>query len=89
MEEVLPFVDAMNIDLKGFTEDFYRKLGGDLETVKRFIRRAAASCHVELTTLIIPGENDTPEQMRELSAWTAGIDRNIPLHVTRFSQGGK
>ena len=84
LEEVLPFVDAMNIDLKGFTEDFYRKLGGDLETVKRFIRRAAASCHVELTTLIIPGENDTPEQMRELSAWTAGIDRNIPLHVTRF-----
>lgn len=84
LEEVLPFVDAMNIDLKGFIEDFYRKLGGDLETVKRFIRRAAASCHVELTTLIIPGENDTPEQMRELSAWTAGIDRNIPLHVTRF-----
>ena len=65
LEELLPYIDAMNIDLKGFSEAYYRKLGGDLETVKRFIRRAAASCHVELTTLIIPGENDTPEQMSE------------------------
>lgn len=57
--ELLPCIDAMNIDLKGFTEDDYRKLGGDLETVKDFIKRAAQGCHVELTTLIVPGENDS------------------------------
>ena len=54
LEELLPYIDAMNIDLKGFTEAYYRKLGGDLETVKRFIRRSAEACHVELTTLILP-----------------------------------
>ena len=42
----------MNIDLKGFTEEYYRKLGGELEVVKRFITRAAADCHVELTTTL-------------------------------------
>lgn len=84
LEEVLPFVDAMNIDLKGFSEEYYRKLGGDLETVKQFIRRAAASCYVELTVLVVPGENDTPEEMKKLASWTAEVDREIPLHVTRF-----
>ena len=49
LEEILPFTDAMNIDLKGITDAFYRSLGGDLETVKRFIKRAAPACHVELT----------------------------------------
>ena len=52
LEELLPFVDAMNIDLKSFQESYYRKLGGDLATVKEFIERAAEECHVELTTQI-------------------------------------
>lgn len=82
--EVLPFVDAMNIDLKGFTEGYYRMIGGDLETVKRFIRHAVRGCHVELTTLIVPGQNDSAEEMRRLAQWVSGIDRKIPLHVTRF-----
>ncbi|MCB6203185.1 AmmeMemoRadiSam system radical SAM enzyme [Extibacter muris] len=82
--EVLPFVDAMNIDLKGFTEGYYRMLGGDLETVKRFIRHAVRRCHVELTTLIVPGQNDSAGDMGRLAQWVAGIDRKIPLHVTRF-----
>lgn len=84
LEEILPFTDAMNIDLKGITDAFYRSLGGDLETVKRFIRRAAPACHVELTTLIVPGENDSEGQMEQLAAWVAGVDDKIPLHVTRF-----
>lgn len=82
--EVLPFIDAFNIDLKGFTKDYYKKLGGDLDTVLEFIRTAAKSSHVELTTLVVPGENDTAEEMRKLSAWVAGVDKTIPLHVTRF-----
>ncbi len=84
LDAVLPLTDAMNIDLKGFTEEYYRKLGGDLETVKHFIRRAYEACHVELTTLIVPGENDSREEMERLSSWIASIDRRIPLHVTRF-----
>lgn len=82
--EVLPFVDAMNIDLKGFTEGYYRMIGGDLETVKRFIRHAVRGCHVELTILIVPGQNDSAGEMGRLARWVAGIDRKIPLHVTRF-----
>ncbi|MBO4299404.1 MAG: AmmeMemoRadiSam system radical SAM enzyme [Clostridia bacterium] len=93
LEELLPHIDAMNIDLKGFTERWYSGvLGGDLETVKAFIDRAAQACHVELTTLIVPGENDTAEEMRALTEWVAGrrdaggrrIGEEIPLHISRF-----
>lgn len=84
LEELLPFTDAMNIDLKGFRADYYRMLGGDLETVKAFIRHAAASCHVEITTLIVPEENDSLEEMEEEAQWIASLDGEIPLHVTRF-----
>lgn len=84
LEELLPFMDAMNIDLKGFTQEYYRKLGGDLETVKAFIARAVRDCHVELTTLIVPGENDRTEEMMEEAKWIASLGREIPLHVTRF-----
>lgn len=81
---VLPYMDAMNIDLKGIRQEYYKKLGGDLETVQRFIRRAADHCHVELTVLIVPGENDTREEMEEMAAWIASVDPEIPLHVSRF-----
>ncbi len=84
LEELLPFVDAMNIDLKGFSQKYYRKVGGDLETVKAFIARAVRDCHVELTTLIVPGENDRDEEMEEEAKWIASLGRGIPLHVTRF-----
>lgn len=84
LEELLPYTDAMNIDLKGFRADYYRMLGGDLNTVKAFITRAAKDCHVELTTLIIPGENDTLEEMEEEARWIAALSPEIPLHITRF-----
>lgn len=81
---VLPFIDAMNIDLKGFTGPFYSNLKGDLETVKNTIHRAHSVCHVEVTTLIIPNENDSPEDMEHQAAWLASLNRDIPLHITRF-----
>ena len=81
---LLPLLDAVNIDLKGFTQSWYRRLGGDLETVKRSIALAASSCHVEVTTLIVPGENDSEDEMRALSAWLSSVSPNIPLHVSRF-----
>ena len=90
LEEILPYMDAMNIDLKGFTDRYYRDvLGGDRGMVMRFIERAVKSCHVELTTLIVPGENDSEEEMREMCGWIAGLPgivpgREIPLHISRF-----
>lgn len=83
-KELLPHIDAFNIDLKCFTEEFYHKLRGDLATVKHTIELAAAECHVEVTTLIIPGENDSEEEMGALSKWLAGINPEIPLHISRF-----
>ncbi len=82
--ELLPYIDAFNIDLKGFREEFYHKLRGDLATVKRTIELAAKVCHVEVTTLIVPGENDSEEEMAELSGWLAGIRPDLPLHISRF-----
>jgi pyruvate formate lyase activating enzyme len=84
LEDVLPYADAMNIDLKGFTKEWYRELKGDLETVKDAIVMCAERCHVELTTLIVPGWNDSEDEMRLLAGWVASVDRNIALHITRF-----
>jgi pyruvate formate lyase activating enzyme len=93
LEALLPHIDAMNIDLKGFSARRYAEvLGGDLETVKAFIARAVRACHVELTALIVPGENDTEAEMRALSEWVAALQdadgqaagADIPLHVSRF-----
>lgn len=81
---LLPLIDAVNIDLKGFTPEWYKRLGGDLETVKRSISLAAEQCHVEVTTLLVPGENDSEEEIRGLAHWLASVDRNIPLHLSRF-----
>ena len=86
-DQVLPWIDALNIDLKSFREDVYAKiLKGSLETVKSFIEKAAKSCHVELTTLIVPGMNSDPKEMEEISRWIASLDggADIPLHVSRF-----
>lgn len=93
LEELRPHIDAMNIDLKGFTENYYSNvLGGNLQMVKEFIESAAQFCHVELTTLIVPGENDTEEEMRAISEYISQLkDKNgnvighdIPLHISRF-----
>ncbi len=91
--EIAPYIDAMNIDLKGFTDRYYSDvLGGDRGMVMDFITEAVKHCHVELTTLIVPGENDSEEELRELAGWVADlkdgsgntIGHTIPLHITRF-----
>ncbi len=93
LEELIPCIDAMNIDLKGFTDRYYCDvLKGDRAMTMDFIREAVRRCHVELTTLIVPGENDTRDEMREISGWIAGLQpvyggktgRDIPLHISRF-----
>ena len=84
LEEILPCMDAMNIDLKTFRRENYQKIGGSLETVKAFIRRASEACHVEITTLVVPGFSDDPEDMERESRWLADISPEIPLHITRY-----
>lgn len=93
LKKLAPYIDAMNIDLKGFSENWYKEiLSGNLKMVLEFIQCAATFCHVELTTLIVPGENDSEEAMREMTAWIAGltdgsgkrIGKEIPLHISRF-----
>ena len=93
LAEIIPYMDAMNIDLKGFSDRYYREvLKGDRQMTMAFIREAVKRCHVELTTLIVPGENDSREEMLELSGWIAGLEdvsggktgRDIPLHISRF-----
>lgn len=83
--ELLPYIDAMNIDLKGFTEEYYRNVcGGDLDHVRKTIRTAASECHVEITTLIVPGLNDSEMEMDELSKWLSSVKPSIPLHLSRY-----
>ena len=89
LDELEPYIDAFNIDLKCFNEAYYKDvLKGDFETAKKFIERALSFAHAELTTLIIPDENDTEEEMRELSLWVHELElkynKNIPLHISRF-----
>ena len=93
LEELAPYIDAMNIDLKGFTDRYYSEvLQGSRKMVMDFIREAVKICYVELTTLIIPGENDTIEEMEQIAGWIAGLTdvydgrrgSDIPLHISRF-----
>jgi pyruvate formate lyase activating enzyme len=77
----------MNIDLKGFTDHYYNEvLGGDRAMTMAFIEEAVKHCHVELTTLIVPGENDSEDEIRDMTAWIAGLanGEEIPLHISRF-----
>ena len=86
-DTVLPLTDALNIDLKSFQDDVYRNiLGGNLAAVKNFIAKAAEQCHVELTSLIVPGMNDSEEEIRAMTQWIASLPHGeeIPLHITRF-----
>ena len=84
LKKILPLIDAMNIDLKGFSQKIYDELGGDFETVKNTIQIANQSCHVEVTTLIVPHMNDSENEMNAEAKWLASISENIPLHVSRF-----
>lgn len=84
LEEILPFIDAFNIDLKGFSDKFYKGISGDFELVKNFIKLAYKHAHIEITTLIIPDENDSEEEIINLSNFIASMDKEIPLHISRF-----
>ena len=85
LARLLPHVDAMNIDLKAWRTDTYRRLGGNLEAVKGTIARAVAhGVHVEVTTLVVPTMNDSTEDMDEEAQWLAALSPDLPLHISRY-----
>ena len=85
VRELAPLIDAANIDLKGPSQEFYDWAGGDFSAVCRTIRILhSAGCHVEATTLVVPGRNDTDADMDKTAEMLASISSDIPLHVTRF-----
>ncbi len=85
-QALLPKIKAINIDLKSIRNDFYKRLcGGDAEIVKANIISAfQAGVHVELTNLLIPGENDSEAELHELAKFVASINPNIPLHISAY-----
>jgi pyruvate formate lyase activating enzyme len=78
--------DAANIDLKCWSPAGYAQtLGGDLDTVRRTVALAlAAGVHVELTTLIVPGFNDSAAEVAAIAEWTAGLSPDLPLHLSAY-----
>ena len=85
LEYLRPWVDLYKVDLKGFNDKQYRKLGGTLETVKDTIRRLVAmQFWVEVVTLVVPGFNDSEDELRQIATFLASVSANIPWHVTAF-----
>jgi pyruvate formate lyase activating enzyme len=87
LAKILPLIDAWNVDLKGFNEDFYRRLTkGKLAPVLRTLKMIAqSSSHLEITTLLIPGLNDAPEEIEKMAAFIAQeISPDCPLHFSRY-----
>ena len=84
-DDLLENTDALNIDLKSFNPDFYRReLKGRLQPVLDFITVSARTAHVELTTLIIPGKNDSEEEIRAAADFISSTDVNIPWHLSAY-----
>ena len=84
--ELLPLIDAMNIDVKSMENDFYRNIcKGKVEPVLKATELSVKKgVHVEITNLLMPTLNDSDEQIKKLVDWLAGIDDKIPLHFSRY-----
>lgn len=85
LDNILPFIDAANIDLKAFTQKYYKEVCfGDIDTVLSNICFISSKCHLEVTTLLVNGYNDSDEEICNLSKWIAEINPDIPLHLSRY-----
>jgi pyruvate formate lyase activating enzyme len=89
LAELLPFIDAMNIDVKAFSDSFYRRFcrGKGLTEVLRTVEQALGTCHGELTYLVIGTLNDSPAEVGGFIDWVASLDREIPVHFSRYFPG--
>lgn len=87
LSEIIDFIDAFNIDLKAFNDAFYKKMtGAGIEPVKKALKMIARSDrHLEITTLVIPGLNDSEKEMKDESEWIASeLGKDTPLHLSRY-----
>lgn len=85
LQALLPYIDALNIDVKAFSDSFYdRYCRGARGPVLETVETAAAAAHVEVTCLLIPTLNDDPQELAELVEWLAGISPDLPLHFSRY-----
>jgi pyruvate formate lyase activating enzyme len=86
LEMIEPYLDAANIDLKSFSDDFYRKnCDGRLKPVLSNIKTMHESgIWIEVTTLLIPGLNDSAEELKEIASFLAGISDSIPWHISAY-----
>jgi pyruvate formate lyase activating enzyme len=85
LQELIPYIDAANIDLKSMDESFYKKsLKGNLQTVLETIKVCKKLFHIEITNLLIPGHNDSPELISKLIDFVAEIGVDTPLHFSRY-----
>jgi len=86
LDFVAPYLDAVNIDLKSFDEEFYLKTcGAKLQPVLNSIKKLhAAGVWIEITTLVIPGANDLEKEFKNIAEFIASVDKNIPWHLSAF-----
>jgi len=85
MKALLPFIDAMNIDLKSMRPGFYRDIcQGNIQPVMDTIKLCAPACHVEVTTLLVPGKNDGENEIDALARWLRSVSSDMTLHLTRY-----
>jgi len=85
LKELLPYLDAVNLDIKAYTDYFYQQTcQGSLNPVLESARLFADHCHLEITTLIIPGLNDSEEEIRRLARFIASLDPDLTLHLSRY-----
>lgn len=85
LKELLPYVDAMNIDIKSFSDSAYRRLGGRLDVVKRTAEVANETVHIELTNLLVPEMNTSEAEIAMLVDWVADrLGSATPLHFSRY-----
>lgn len=87
LEMIEPYLDAINVDLKAFTDQFYREVCGTrLKPVMRNIEHIArrTKIWIEVTTLVIPGLNDSEAELRDMAAWLASVSPDLPWHLSAF-----
>lgn len=86
LAELLPYISAMNIDIKSISNDFYTKLcKAKLEPVLETARLSREKAYIEITCLLIPGENDTPEQIEGIAKWVAeNLGKDTPIHFSAY-----
>ncbi len=90
IDYIRPWTDMYKVDLKGFQDKPYRKLGGKLQTVLDTIQLLHdKGFWMEIVTLVVPGLNDTEEELRDIAQFVASVDINIPWHITAFHEDYK